>query len=265
MREAKTLETLVSALGQNPALLAERMNLQSAAILINQGEKNEYLEYVHRGFPIRAYSFAERGVGLSRNNALLRGKADILLFSDEDIVYEEGYADRVLEAFRERPEADLLLFNMEVEADRATYHTLKEHRVRFYNSGRYPTYSFAVRRESLHKANVTFSLLFGGGAPYSNGEDSLFLMDCLKKKLKIYALPINLGKEVPRPSTWFKGYTEKFFFDRGVLYFFLYGKLRHLMALRFLFVHGKTMCSRISLKEAYGLMCKGMKEAGNGV
>ncbi|MGN1313687.1 MAG: glycosyltransferase [Lachnospiraceae bacterium] len=262
MREAKTLETLVSAVGQKVDSLAEKMNLQSAAIIINQCEKNEYLEYENRGFPVRAYSFAERGVGLSRNNALLRAKADILLFSDEDIVYEEGYARRVLEAFNQRPQADMLLFNMEVEAQRATYHTYKEHRVRFYNSGRYPTYSFAARRESLHRANVTFSLLFGGGAPYSNGEDSLFLMDCLKKGLKIYALPINLGREVPRPSTWFTGYTEKFFFDRGVLYRYLYGKLCHLMALRFLAAHGRTMCGEIPAKEAYWLMGEGMREAG---
>ena len=34
---------------------------------------------------------------------------------------------------------------------------------------------FAVRRERLQAANITFSLLFGGGAKYSNGEDSLFL------------------------------------------------------------------------------------------
>lgn len=262
MRETKTLETLVSAVGQGVETLAEKMNLQSDAIIINQCEKNEYREYRHRDFLIKAYSFAERGVGLSRNNALLRAKADILLFSDEDIVYEEGYSQKVLEAFQKRPQADILLFNMKVEASRATYHTLREHRVRFYNSGRYPTYSFAARRESLHRAGVTFSLLFGGGAPYSNGEDSLFLLDCLKKKLKIYALPINLGREEPRPSTWFEGYTEKFFFDRGVLYFYLYGFLRHLMALRFLIAHGKTMCREIPFKRAFGLMCRGMKEAG---
>lgn len=260
MQEVKTLETLVSALGQQVGTLAEKMNLQSDAIIINQGEENSYQEYEYRGNHIRGYSFAERGVGLSRNNALLRGRADILLFSDEDIVYEEGYAGKVLKAFQERPKADMLLFNVEVDAQRATYHIEKEHRVRFYNSGRYPTYSFAIRREKLHKANITFSLLFGGGAPYSNGEDSLFLLDCLKKGLKVYALPINLGREQPRPSTWFKGYTEKFFFDRGVLYFFLYGRLCHLMAVRFLLSHGKTMCQEISLKKAYQLMCAGIRE-----
>lgn len=260
-KEPKTLETLVSAVGHKTGTLAEKMNLQSDAIIINQCDTNTYEEYRHGDFRIRAYSFAERGVGLSRNNALLRATGDICLFSDEDIVYEDGYAGKVLEAFAARPQADMLLFNMEVEADRATYHTQREHRVRFYNSGRYPTYSFAVRREKLHKANVTFSLLFGGGAAYSNGEDSLFLLDCLKKGFRIYALPINLGKEVPRPSTWFQGYTEKFFFDRGVLYYHLYGSFCRIFALRFLLAHKQTMCREIPFGKAYRLMCEGMKEA----
>lgn len=257
-----TLETLVSAVKQDVASLAGKMNLQSDAVIINQCGENSYLEYEHKGYKIRGYSFAEKGVGLSRNNALLRAQADLILFSDEDIVYEDGYAKKIIEAFEQRPKADMLLFNMDVEADRATYHIEKEHRVRFYNSGRYPTYSFAIRREKLHKANITFSLLFGGGAKYSNGEDSLFLLECLKKGFKVYALPLRIGKEVPRPSTWFHGYTEKFFFDRGVLYYYLYGGLRHLMAIRFLLAHKGVMCQEIPVKKAYELMCAGMKEAG---
>lgn len=256
-----TLETLVSAVKEDVARLASKMNLQSDAIIINQCDENSYLEYEHNGSKIRCYSFAEKGVGLSRNNALLRAKADIVLFSDEDIVYKDGYASTIIKAFETHPEADMLLFNMQVEADRATYHIEKEHRVRFYNSGRYPTYSFAIRREKLHKKNITFSLLFGGGAKYSNGEDSLFLLECLKKGLKVYALPIEIGREVPRPSTWFNGYTNKFFFDRGVLYYHLYGPLRKVMAIRFLLAHKNVMCQEIPVKEAYKLMCDGMKEA----
>ena len=256
-----TLETLVSAVKQDVSSLAEKMNLQSEAVIINQCEENSFIEYQHQGKRIRCYSFAEKGVGLSRNNALLRAREDIVLFSDEDIVYHDGYARKILQAFEEHPQADMLLFNMEIEADRATYHIEKEHRVRFYNSGRYPTYSFAIRREKLHKANITFSLLFGGGAKYSNGEDSLFLLECLKKGLKVYALPIEIGREVPRPSTWFQGYTEKFFFDRGVLYYYLYGSFRKLMAIRFLLAHKGVMCKEISVKKAYKLMCAGMQEA----
>lgn len=255
------LETLVSSVNQDVEALAGKMNLQTKAIIINQCEKNEYCTYYHREREVRCYSFAERGVGLSRNNALLRSSGDIVLFSDEDIVYEDGYDKKILKAFEENPEADMLLFNMEVESERATYHIEKKHRIFFYNSGRYPTYSFAIRREKLFNANITFSLLFGGGARYSNGEDSLFLMDCLRKKFKIYALPITIGREVPRPSTWFFGYTEKFFYDRGVLYHHLYGKFKYLMAVRFLVAHKNKMCREIQVKEAFRLMKKGMREA----
>ena len=38
-------------------------------------------------------SFTERGVGLSRNNALMRASADICLFADDDIIYENNYKE----------------------------------------------------------------------------------------------------------------------------------------------------------------------------
>ena len=131
--------------------------------------------------------------------------------------------------------------------------------VHVWNAGRYPTYSFAVRREKLHASNVTFSLLFGGGAKYSNGEDSLFLKECIQYGLKVYAVPAELGAERERESTWFKGYTDKFFLDRGVLYHFLYGALAYPMAVRFILAHGKVMCAEIPKKNALALMKKGIR------
>lgn len=255
-----TLQMLVSGVQLNTETIARTMNLQTDSIIINQCDENSYLQYDYNGSDIKIYSFAERGVGLSRNNALLRATADIILFADEDIVYEDGYANLVIKAFEEHPEADMLLFNMDVAEDRATYHTNSEHRVHRWNCGRYPTYSFACRRDKIHKNNITFNLLFGGGAKYCNGEDSLFIQECLKKGLRIYALPTLIGKEVPRPSTWFDGYTDKFFHDRGVLYRALYGNLALPMAYRFLLRHRGTMLTDRSFKEAFSLMKQGMKE-----
>lgn len=276
-----TLETLVSAVKENTTTLASKMKLESDAIVINQCNVNVSELYEYQGHRILCLSFNEKGVGLSRNSALMRATADIILFSDEDIVYAEGYAKKVLQAFSERPYADMLLFNMDVTQERATYHTDHEFRVHRYNCGRYPTYSFAIRREILHQKNITFSLLFGGGAKYSNGEDSIFIRDCIKSGMRVYALPITIGKEVARPSTWFHGYTEKFFFDRGVLYQYLYGPLKKPLALRFLLKNRTVFFdqaeeSKLSaesensqnleehqvtdFKEAYQLMKQGMRE-----
>ena len=66
------LQFLVSAVNENVETLAERMNLQADAIVVNQCDRNEYREYTFEGNRIRCYSFAERGVGLSRNNCLMR-------------------------------------------------------------------------------------------------------------------------------------------------------------------------------------------------
>ena len=255
------LQGLVAALGQNGADLAERMKLCSDAIIINQCDQNSYLEYEHHHFKIKCYNFAECGVGLSRNNALLRAGGDISLFADDDIIYNDNYANEVLQEFGQHPDADVLLFNMDVNAERATYHTDVFHRVRLYNCGRYPAYSMAVRTRKLHHENITFSLLFGGGAKYSCGEDSLFIKDCINKGLHVYASPIAIGREVARPSTWFNGYTEKFFFDRGVLFYFLYKRMAQLMTALFLLKHGTAMCQNINIQQAYRLMIKGIREA----
>lgn len=208
---------------------------------------------------IQCFLMAERGVGLSRNTALLHADADICLFSDEDIVLSSGYSETIRAAYAKYPDADMVLFNVRVSEARRTYWNEEAKRIRWYNYGRYPAYSISGKLASLRRANVHFSLLFGGGAKYSNGEDSLFLHDCIKAGLKIYALPICIGEEIERESTWFHGYTEKFFADRGVLYHYLYGKMAAVFALRFLFKNRSEMCADIPFKEAYRLMREGIK------
>ena len=90
-----------------------------------------------------------------------------------------------------------------------------------------------------------------------NGEDSLFLHDCLKAGLSVYRTDKALGHELKGESTWFKGYTDKFYFDRGVLYHFLYGNLAFLWGFRFLFKGGRKMCAGNSFWHCYHLLLKG--------
>lgn len=85
------------------------------------------------------------------------------------------------------------------------------------------------------------------------------MKDCLKYGLVVYAVPVEIGAEQERESTWFQGYTDKFFIDRGVLYHFLYGGMAYLMAMRFIMAHGKVMCTTIPRKNALELMKKGIR------
>ena len=130
--------------------------------------------------------------------------------------------------------------------------------MRWYNCGRYGAVSFAVRRESLLLSGVTFSLLFGGGARYGSGEDSLFLKEFMDKGFSVYTAPVVIAREGAGESTWFTGYDEKFFRDKGVLYRCMYGKLARAMALRFLLAHRGKLCAEVSLAQAFRWMGQGI-------
>ena len=60
------LQVLVSAVDEKTDTLAERMNLESDALIINQTDHFGYEEYMHNGRKVQCYSFQEKGVGLSR-------------------------------------------------------------------------------------------------------------------------------------------------------------------------------------------------------
>lgn len=255
------VQVLASVMNQSFDPIVSRMRIDSDAVIINQCDRLGSEEKEYHGHRLRFFSFPERGIGKSRNEAIFRADGDICLFSDEDIVYEPGYAEAISEEFQRNPRADMILFNIEVEESRRTYHIQERKRVRWYNCGRYGAVSFAVKRESLLSSGVTFSLLFGGGARYSNGEDSLFLKEFMGKGYRVYTSPVVIGREESDGSSWFSGYNEKFFRDRGVLYRYLYGRFSRGMALRFLLVHKRLLCDGpgISLKQAYGWMKEGMR------
>lgn len=255
------VQILASVMNQDLSEIADRMQLDSDAVIINQCDRLGYEEMEYKGHTLRFFSFPDRGIGRSRNEAILRADGDICVFSDQDIVYEPGYREAIIEEFRKNPTADMILFNVTVEESRRTYNITKRSRVRWYNCGRYGAVSFALRRESLIQSGVTFSLLFGGGARYSNGEDSLFLKEFMSKGYKVYTSPVIIGREEAGESTWFAGYNEKFFHDRGVLYHYLYGRLDRVMAYRFLLAHRKKMCVDAGFGQCSRWMREGMREA----
>ena len=259
------IQLLVSAVDQDAAALVEQMHIRTDAVLAVQCDHYGYGEITDGGHRIQVFSMPERGVGLSRNTALLHASGDVCVFSDEDIVLAEDYERQIAAAYEELPDADMILFNVKVAPARRTYWNEDIHRIGSRNYGRYPAYSITAKLESLRRANVYYSLLFGGGARYSNGEDSLFLRDCVRAGLKIYSHTACIGEETERESTWFSGYHEKFFRDRGVLYHYLYGRLALPLAYRFLWVHRREMCREIPVRRAYALMRDGVREARLGV
>ena len=67
--------------------------------------------------------------------------------------------------------------------------------------------------------------------PDSCGEDTLFLKELIEKGLKLYKSPIRIASVDMSDSTWFKGYNEKYFKDKGALIEAAYPRISGLLAI----------------------------------
>jgi len=235
MQKDLSIEVLVATMHQGDHGLYDRMQLQTDAIFSNQCDRNQIEQDLIRGSRLTVISTDTRGVGINRNIGLLYAKADVLMFADDDMIFEPGYGAGVLQAFADTPDADLIIFETdEISADRQDKRKiLSIGRVRLYNFMRYGTYRVSCKRSSVLKANLWFSLLYGGGARYSCGEDSLFLREALRKGLKIYKHPFRIAKVFHQESTWFQGYNDKFFYDKGVWTANAFPRIKPLICLYF--------------------------------
>lgn len=228
------IQVLVATMNQpkDDYSLLDKMNIQSDVIVGNQCDANSIEHFNYNGHRATYLNFAERGVGLNRNNALMRATGDICLFADDDMVYEDGYAEIVEKAFKDFPHADVIVFNLKEKIPTRKIIT-KPAKVGCLNYLRYGTARIAVRLQSVKKHGIYFNQCFGGGTEHCHGEDNLFLNACLKNGLKIVAIPSYIATLTEeRASSWNNGYDEKYLRDQGVLYRTLSRKWWRLLCLQ---------------------------------
>ena len=254
------IEVLISTMNQKDMKLINKMNIKTDAIIINQSDFFNFEEIKLNGKVIKMFSFNERGIGKSRNNALMRSTGDICLLADDDMIYVDNYENIILEAFRENPKADIIVFNVPSKnVERPTVKITKNIKLNYMNLGGFGAVNIAFRRNSILKANASFSLLFGGGAEYSAGEDSLFLFDCLKKGLLIYSNTKKIADVYQDTSTWFEGLNKKYFFDKGVFFAALSKWFSYFLILQFAIRKYSFYKNEISFKDAFKYMVNGIK------
>jgi glycosyltransferase involved in cell wall biosynthesis len=260
-----TLEVLLATMGQCDDTVLDQMAIASDVLVCNQNnQKTEYRTYEKNGCKVRWYDFCEKGVGLNRNNALLRATGDICILADDDITYCPGYQEIILNAFRENPEADLILFNIESLPGEHRYTAKKKHSVWLHNCGKYGAVRIAFRRMSVIKNAVCFNQLFGGGSMFTAGEDTMFIRDSLRKGLKVIAVPQCILKlNDLRPSTWFTGYDQKYFEDMGSSYYYHFRRLAIPCLVLQLLKRRKTLLQDVGFSQALQYVVKGVNKYKN--
>lgn len=255
------IEVLVVTMNQMDYSLYDKMNLSTDAVLANQCDEYKYEAICKSGKNIKMISTSSRGVGKNRNTALIHSSAEICVFADDDMIYVDNYEEIIRNAFEEIPDADIIIFNIETIGTETRSRRLnyKIKRVHMFNCLNYGAARIAVRRNSLLKRNVWFSLLYGGGSKYSSGEDSLFLTESLRKGMKIYTYPAKIADISQGTSTWFNGYTNKYFNDRGIWLANAFPKLKYILSIYYSYKL-KDKTKEFSILDIYKMINKGIRE-----
>lgn len=254
------IETLVVTVDQHDYTLASHMHIQTTAVIGNQADHEREETTLVDGHPVLWLTDTARGVGRNRNKVLDRATADICVWADDDMRFVDGYPQIVERAIEENPDADVLVCNL-LSSHNTRYTHTRVRRIHRYNYARYGAARLVIRRESIVNAGIRFSHQFGGGARYGSGEDTLFLHDCLKKGLKVVAVPYALATiETNTASTWFRGYTEVYFRDKGALYACLYPRAAVFCCLRHLWKHRRRFRGVLSWRKALWCMRDGIRE-----
>ncbi len=234
------------------------MNIHSDVVFSNQADTTKYEEYEFEGHVAKMITTNTRGVGKNRNIGLAYASAEICLFADDDVTYNDQVEDIVVKEFEAHPDADVMIFYVAPEeSNRHPISYPKTRRCRKFEKTPWGGVRIAFRLRSVQKANVWFTTLFGGGCIFPCGEDTMWIKSAKKAGLRFYVSKETIGTVCSETSTWFNGRNEGYYYGKGALCQVIYPRLKHLWILYYAYRTRKD--SELKFRDRIDWMKKGMK------
>lgn len=189
------LEVAVATMGRrDPDRLLDALGLADSEVpvlVVNQVPGGPLPAPVERG-RVRMLSFDERGIARSRNRAIEHARADLLLFTDDDVHCLPTALSEVRAAFAAAPEAAAITFRFrdsETGAPARAYPRLPGAHTPL-SVASVMSVEVAVRRSRL--GAVAFDERFGLGSVYPSGEEAIFLRDLQRAGQRVRHAPVTV-------------------------------------------------------------------------
>ena len=219
---------MISCMSDDPMKIVENTGIQSDVLVIDQCDKEEVSDSFLHTHKVRVLYTKERGLSRSRNMAILNSEKEIGLICDDDEKLNPGYADTIVQAYKKYPDADIICFRMSNQESR-----LKQE-VQVLNKWtcmRISSWQISMKVNSVRQKHLGFDPYMGAGSGNGAGEEVKFLRDCIKAGMKVYYVPVDIGtvnndyyeSGDGSSSQWFRGFDEKFFYQRGMVNRYMLG------------------------------------------
>lgn len=241
-----SIETLVSTMNRKDIDFIKEMNLEAEVTIINQG-KNPLIED-------KVINSSNYGLSKSRNIALEKGRGDILILTDDDVVYEKGYSKIIRGYFEKNKDIDILTYKVKT-LDGKDFKVYKEkgYKYNLRTLLKVSSIEIAIRRSAVERYNLRYDEDFGLGSRYETGEENILLYDAYKKGAKIAFSPVYICRH-PKVTSG-KNLDNKTIYSKGALFYRLFSRTSLLMNL--VFILKKRREINFSLIKAIQIIYKG--------
>lgn len=254
------IEVLISTMKRTDYKFIKDMNISTDILVVNQNGLNDQFEIVSNSKKIRVFCSEEVGLSKSRNLAIKNSAADICVIADDDMVYIDNFDEIILRAHNQYEEADIIAFQVKrFGGERLkTFHE-KPRWLNYLTSLKVSSVEITFKKDSIVNNGIKFNELMGSGSEFYLGEENIFMYDCLKKGLRILYLPINVASVDVSESSWFEGYTKKYFNSLGAAFYNMSTKFYPLLIIQAVIRKYKIYSENSSLSEIIREMFEGVR------
>lgn len=251
------LEILLSCMHQTDDALVRRSGLTGDVTVISQCDREGYEEFPTPHGLSRIYFTRQRGLTKSRNMAIEKSRADICMLCDDDETFVPDYEKKILAAYESLPDADVIIFKM---LDRPAAFPDRVMRLRFPRTLKVASWQISFRRQRLLDTGVRFDERLGAGTGNGAEEELKFLLDCQRAGLKIFYVPTAVAAVAQTQSTWFNGFTEVFFENRGATTRYILGAPMALVyGVYYVLRKKKLYQENLTVRQAFKALLRGIR------
>ncbi len=193
------LEVLVATMNRNSLDFLKPMfpfeDFYNFSILvINQTTPGSLLDSPYPA--VRVINSFETGLSKSRNLALHHAKGKLVLISDDDVQYVEGFDNAIIQFYNNTPAADVAFFKT-ITTEGKPYSKYKNDVRRITdNKALVPVLSVELtfKLKAIQNKGIIFNELFGLGARFQDAETLYFLRRALANGLRLFFCPVYIVK-----------------------------------------------------------------------
>lgn len=256
------LEVLLATMYREDKKILTDINVNTDITVINQTNDESKEEIEFNGKSVLWINSKDRGLSRSRNDAIYNARNEICLLADDDMVYRDGYERVVLEAFKDNPDADIIVFGIESIESKKTVglKPMNNKKLNYHKAMQACSVQLGLKVNSIRNSNLKYNEKIGPGGRYNMGDENIFLTGCYKKGLKFYSSSHVIADLHTADSSWFKGFDEKYLFDRGAILGGMSKKLSILYILRFALLNYRKYSKDFSFTKALKIMLRGRKD-----